>query len=165
MSYRPRIWGATFLTHFSLHEIRSAKASHILFHKYFKHDILYITSDYGILVYIRNSYISLESSLISHNSVISYLNTATIHREVKPVPRIILIHSAHPYMYLELMKSFHPFYSFRPLFLAVARKPYEGPSPENCCWASPAQSFLVSGPVGTHDQIYVRSKNVYVFPL
>jgi hypothetical protein len=28
---------------------------------------------------------------------------------------------------------------------------------------SPAQSFLVSGPVGTHDLIYVRSKTVYVF--
>jgi hypothetical protein len=33
----------------------------------------------------------------------------------------------------------------------------------NCCWSSPAQSYLVSGPVETHDQIFVRSKTVYVF--
>jgi hypothetical protein len=28
----------------------------------------------------------------------------------------------------------------------------------NCCWSSPAQPFLVSGPAGTHDYIFVRSK-------
>jgi hypothetical protein len=28
----------------------------------------------------------------------------------------------------------------------------------NCCWPSPAQLFLVSGPVGTHGQTFVRSK-------
>jgi hypothetical protein len=28
---------------------------------------------------------------------------------------------------------------------------------------SPAQPFLVSGPVETHDQIFVRSKTIYVF--
>jgi hypothetical protein len=28
----------------------------------------------------------------------------------------------------------------------------------NCCWLSPAQSFLVSGLLGTHDDIYIRSK-------
>jgi hypothetical protein len=32
-----------------------------------------------------------------------------------------------------------------------------------CCWPSPAQSFLVSGPVGTHDHISVPSNTVYVF--
>jgi hypothetical protein len=31
------------------------------------------------------------------------------------------------------------------------------------CWSSPAQSFLVSSPVGTHDLIYLSSKTVYVF--
>jgi hypothetical protein len=35
--------------------------------------------------------------------------------------------------------------------------------PANHCWPSPAQSFLVSGPVGIHDQICVHSKTVYVF--
>jgi hypothetical protein len=33
----------------------------------------------------------------------------------------------------------------------------------NCCWSSPAQSFLVSSPVGTNDQISIRFKTVYVF--
>jgi hypothetical protein len=28
-----------------------------------------------------------------------------------------------------------------------------GFSPLNCCWPSPAQSFMVSGPVGTHDPL------------
>jgi hypothetical protein len=31
-------------------------------------------------------------------------------------------------------------------------------SPVNSCWSSPAQSFLVSGPVGTHDHIFVFSR-------
>jgi hypothetical protein len=31
-----------------------------------------------------------------------------------------------------------------------------------CCWPSPAQPFLVSGPVGTHGHILVRSKTTYV---
>jgi hypothetical protein len=31
-------------------------------------------------------------------------------------------------------------------------------SPVNCCWPSPAQSFLVSGPIGTHDRIFVLSR-------
>jgi hypothetical protein len=34
---------------------------------------------------------------------------------------------------------------------------------ENGCWTSPAQSFFVPGPVGTHDLIYIRSKTVYMF--
>jgi hypothetical protein len=34
-------------------------------------------------------------------------------------------------------------------------------SPVNCCWPSPAQSFLVSSPIGTHDLIYVRSKTLF----
>jgi hypothetical protein len=33
----------------------------------------------------------------------------------------------------------------------------------NCCRSSPAQSFLASGPVGTNDNIFVRSKTIYVF--
>jgi hypothetical protein len=37
------------------------------------------------------------------------------------------------------------------------------PGPGNCCWPSPAQSFFVSGPVGTHDQIFVSSKTIYAF--
>jgi hypothetical protein len=36
-------------------------------------------------------------------------------------------------------------------------------SPGNFCWPSPAQSFLISDPVGTCDQILVRSKTVYMF--
>jgi hypothetical protein len=36
-------------------------------------------------------------------------------------------------------------------------------SPVNCCWSSPAQWFLVSGPAGTHNLICVRFKIVYVF--
>jgi hypothetical protein len=28
----------------------------------------------------------------------------------------------------------------------------------SCCWSSPAQSVLISGPVGTHDHIFVLSK-------
>jgi hypothetical protein len=40
---------------------------------------------------------------------------------------------------------------------------YPGPGPVNRWWPSPAQSFLVSGLVGTHDQILVRSKTVFVF--
>jgi hypothetical protein len=36
-------------------------------------------------------------------------------------------------------------------------------SPVNCCWPSPAQSFLLSSSFGTHDLIYVRSETVYVF--
>jgi hypothetical protein len=32
-----------------------------------------------------------------------------------------------------------------------------------CCWPSPAQSILVSGPVGTHDHIFVPSKTTCVF--
>jgi hypothetical protein len=31
----------------------------------------------------------------------------------------------------------------------------------NCCWPSPALLFLVLGPVGTHDQIFVRSETIY----
>jgi hypothetical protein len=38
-----------------------------------------------------------------------------------------------------------------------------GPGPVNYCWPSSAQSFLFSGPVGTHDPIFVRFKTVYVF--
>lgn len=38
-----------------------------------------------------------------------------------------------------------------------------GPGPVNCCWLSPAESFLVSGPVGTHDQIFISSKTVCVW--
>jgi hypothetical protein len=34
---------------------------------------------------------------------------------------------------------------------------------EMCWWPSPAQSLLVLGPVGTHDQIFVNSKNIYMF--
>jgi hypothetical protein len=30
-------------------------------------------------------------------------------------------------------------------------------SPVNCCWPSTAQSFLISGAVGTHNLIYIRS--------
>jgi hypothetical protein len=33
----------------------------------------------------------------------------------------------------------------------------------NCCWPSPAQSFLVSGSIGIHGQILVRSNTIYVF--
>jgi hypothetical protein len=33
----------------------------------------------------------------------------------------------------------------------------------DCCWPSLAQSFLVLGPVGTYDQIFVHSKNIYMF--
>jgi hypothetical protein len=33
----------------------------------------------------------------------------------------------------------------------------------NYCWLSPLHSFLVSVPVGTHDQIFVPSKTVYEF--
>jgi hypothetical protein len=29
-------------------------------------------------------------------------------------------------------------------------------------WTSPAQSFFVSGPVGTHDHLFIRSKTTYV---
>jgi hypothetical protein len=29
-----------------------------------------------------------------------------------------------------------------------------------CCWPSPAQPFFVSGPAGTHDHIFVRSKTL-----
>jgi hypothetical protein len=36
-------------------------------------------------------------------------------------------------------------------------------SPVNCCWPSPAQSFLVSGPVGTHDHIFVLSRLLHIF--
>jgi hypothetical protein len=36
-------------------------------------------------------------------------------------------------------------------------------SPVNCCWFSPAKSFLVSGSVGTHDKSFVRSKTIHVF--
>jgi hypothetical protein len=36
-------------------------------------------------------------------------------------------------------------------------------SPVYCSWPSPAYLFLVSGFVGTHDQIFVRSKTVYIF--
>jgi hypothetical protein len=36
-------------------------------------------------------------------------------------------------------------------------------SPVNCYWPSPAESFLVSSPAGTHDLIYVRSKTVYEY--
>jgi hypothetical protein len=32
------------------------------------------------------------------------------------------------------------------------------PSSVNCCWSPPAQSFLVSGPVGTQDHIFVLSR-------
>jgi hypothetical protein len=32
-----------------------------------------------------------------------------------------------------------------------------------CCWPSPAQSFLVSGPYGTHYHIFVLSKFICVF--
>jgi hypothetical protein len=35
-------------------------------------------------------------------------------------------------------------------------------SPVHCCWPSPAQSFSVSAPGGTRDQIFVRSKTVYI---
>jgi hypothetical protein len=42
-------------------------------------------------------------------------------------------------------------------------KPPVQSSSLNCCWPSPAQSLLVSGPVGTHDLIYFRSKTVYMF--
>jgi hypothetical protein len=31
------------------------------------------------------------------------------------------------------------------------------------CWHSSALSFSVSGPVGTHDHVFVRSKTAYVF--
>jgi hypothetical protein len=31
-------------------------------------------------------------------------------------------------------------------------------SPANCCWPSPAQSILVSGPIGTRDHIFVLSR-------
>jgi hypothetical protein len=31
-------------------------------------------------------------------------------------------------------------------------------SPVNCCWFLPAQLFLASGPVGTHDHIFVLSR-------
>jgi hypothetical protein len=36
-------------------------------------------------------------------------------------------------------------------------------SPVYCSWPSPAHLFLFSGPVGTHDQIFVRSKTIYIF--
>jgi hypothetical protein len=32
-----------------------------------------------------------------------------------------------------------------------------------CCWSSPAHSFLVSGPVGADDNVFVRSKITYLF--
>jgi hypothetical protein len=36
-------------------------------------------------------------------------------------------------------------------------------APVNCCWSSPAQSFLFSGPRVIYDLIYIRFKTVYVF--
>jgi hypothetical protein len=38
-----------------------------------------------------------------------------------------------------------------------------GLGPVNCCSTSPAQSFLISGPDGSHDQIDVRSGTAYKF--
>jgi hypothetical protein len=32
-----------------------------------------------------------------------------------------------------------------------------------CCWSSPAKLFVALGPDGTHNQIFVRSKNSGVF--
>jgi hypothetical protein len=36
-------------------------------------------------------------------------------------------------------------------------------SPVNCCWSSPAQPFLISNPICTHDLFYFRSKTLYMF--
>jgi hypothetical protein len=36
-------------------------------------------------------------------------------------------------------------------------------SPVNCCWPSPAQSLSGSGPVRTHDHIFVSSRLLRVF--
>jgi hypothetical protein len=41
--------------------------------------------------------------------------------------------------------------------------PSPAPGQVNCCWSSPAQIFLFSGPIMTNDQIFLRSKIVYVF--
>lgn len=35
----------------------------------------------------------------------------------------------------------------------------------NCYWLSLAQLFLASGPGSTHDQFFVHSKTIYMFPL
>jgi hypothetical protein len=35
----------------------------------------------------------------------------------------------------------------------------------NFCWSSSAQPFLVSGPLGAHDHIFVLSLLLYIFKL
>jgi hypothetical protein len=67
--------------------------------------------------------------------------------------------------YADYIGSFSPsMYSLNKLLFTILNplKP-EHSIAANSFWISPAQSFLVSSSVGTHDQIFVGFKTIYLF--
>jgi hypothetical protein len=73
-----------------------------------------------------------------------------------PHPRMLVLKNPleyYPSIYIHTSYVFLLLKAFAQNFVSFLQH-----NPEKSCWSSPAQLFLVSGPVGTHDQIFVLSR-------